>query len=61
MTLQDLVYVALIFALTGIAALFVLACDKVVGPDAAALAERAREAATQPALITSPHEEAQTA
>lgn len=33
LTVQDLIDVALIFALIGIAVLFVLGCDKIVGPD----------------------------
>jgi hypothetical protein len=59
--MQDLIYVALIFALTIVAALFVLACDKLVGPDAVALAERSREADTQPVRGTAHSQEAKVA
>jgi hypothetical protein len=41
---QDLVYVATIIAFFAIAALFVVACDRIIGSDEAALAE------SQPAL-----------
>jgi hypothetical protein len=39
--MQDLVYVASLFAFFGLATLFVIACDKIIGPDEAALAEEA--------------------
>jgi hypothetical protein len=59
--MQDLIYVALIFALTIVTALFVLACDKLVGPDTAALAERSREADAQPVRSTAHGQEAKVA
>ena len=37
--MADLIYVAVLFAFFGIAALFVLACDKIIGPDDVALRE----------------------
>jgi hypothetical protein len=37
--MEDLLYVAIIVVLIGIAVLFVLGCDKIVGPDESELAE----------------------
>ena len=37
--MQDLLYVVLIVVLVGIGVLFVLACDKIVGPDELELVE----------------------
>jgi hypothetical protein len=37
--MADLIYVAVLFAFFGIAALFVVACDKIIGPDDVALRE----------------------
>jgi hypothetical protein len=45
---QDLVYVATMIAFFVIAALFVVACDRIIGSDEAALAET-RPAAQEPA------------
>jgi len=39
--MQDLVYVASLFVFFAVAALFVIACDKIIGPDEAALVEEA--------------------
>ncbi|XVQ85375.1 hypothetical protein ACQP2K_42375 [Microbispora siamensis] len=38
----DLVYVAAMLGLVGLAALFILACDKIIGPDEVALEEDVR-------------------
>ena len=35
--MADLIYVSVLIAFFGIAALFVVACDKIIGPDEAAL------------------------
>jgi hypothetical protein len=37
--MADLIYIAVMFAFFGIAALFVVACDKIIGPDDVALRE----------------------
>ena len=37
--MADLIYLAALFAFFGIAALFVFACDKIIGPDDVALNE----------------------
>jgi hypothetical protein len=37
--MQDLIYVAVMLAFFGLAALFVVACDKIIGSDEAALAQ----------------------
>lgn len=37
--MADLIYVAALFVFFGIAALFVVACDKIIGPDDVALRE----------------------
>ena len=37
--MADLIYVSVMLAFFGIAALFVVACDKIIGPDEAALRE----------------------
>jgi hypothetical protein len=46
--MQDLVYVASLFVFFAIAALFVVACDKIIGSDEDALAEAERGAPTPP-------------
>jgi len=51
--MQDVVYVAVMVAFFGIAALFVVLCDKLIGTDESALAE------SQPA--TRAHEPAEVA
>jgi hypothetical protein len=45
--MQDIVYVAVIIAFFGIAALFVVACDKIIGADEEALTQ------SQPAPLES--------
>jgi hypothetical protein len=37
--MADLIYVAVLLAFFGVAALFVVACDKIIGPDDVALRE----------------------
>jgi hypothetical protein len=37
--MADLIYLAMLVAFFGIAALFVVACDKIIGPDDVALNE----------------------
>jgi hypothetical protein len=37
--MADVIYLAVMFAFFGIAALFVVACDKIIGPDDVALRE----------------------
>jgi hypothetical protein len=37
--MEDLIYVAVIIAFFGLAALFVVGCDKIIGPDDLALEE----------------------
>ena len=37
--MADLIYVAMLIAFFGVAALFVVACDKIIGPDDVALRE----------------------
>jgi hypothetical protein len=37
--MADLIYVAMLIAFFGVAALFVVACDKIIGPDDEALRE----------------------
>jgi len=44
--MADLFYVALIFALTGLGALFVIGCDRLIGPDESDHAEEAPRATT---------------
>jgi len=39
---QDLLYVAVMVALVIVAALFVVGCDKIIGPDDGALADQHR-------------------
>jgi hypothetical protein len=46
--MQDVVYVAALFVFFAVAALFVVACDKIIGSDEAALAEAERGAPTTP-------------
>jgi hypothetical protein len=41
--MQDLMYVAILIAFFVVAILFTLGCDKIIGPDAEALAEGARD------------------
>jgi hypothetical protein len=41
--LWDLLYVAVMVAFVVVAALFVVACDKIIGPDEVALADQHRE------------------
>jgi len=43
--MADVLYVAMMIALTAIGVMFVIGCDKIIGPDELALAEepRARE------------------
>ncbi len=41
--MSDVVFVAAIFVLTAVAALFLVACNKVMGPDEQALAEGGSE------------------
>lgn len=41
--MQDLLYVFVMVALVVVAALFVMACDKIIGPDDVALADHYRE------------------
>jgi hypothetical protein len=43
--MQDIVYVAVVIAFFVIAVLFTLGCDRIIGPDADALAEGARDVA----------------
>jgi hypothetical protein len=45
---QDIVFVAAIFALTAVTALFVLACNSLIGPDDEALAEGGPEEILEP-------------
>ena len=40
--MQDLLYVAVMVALVIVAALFVVGCDKIIGPDDEALADQHR-------------------
>jgi hypothetical protein len=42
--MQDFVYMVTLVVFFGLAALFVVACDRIIGPDEAALAEGARGA-----------------
>jgi hypothetical protein len=37
--MADLIYLAVLFAFFGVAALFVMGCDRIIGPDEAALRE----------------------
>ena len=37
--MADVIYLAVMFAFFGVAALFVVACDKIIGPDDVALRE----------------------
>jgi hypothetical protein len=46
--MQDLIYVAVMVAFFAIAGLFVIACDKLIGSDAAAL-EQSQPAGGEPA------------
>jgi hypothetical protein len=46
--MQDVVYVAALFVFFAIAALFVVACDKIIGSDEDALAEAERGAPAPP-------------
>jgi len=41
--LLDLLYVALMFVFVAVAALFVIGCDKIIGPDEDALADHGRD------------------
>jgi len=54
---QDLLYVVLLFAFTAIAVLFVIGCDKIVGPDDVEGTEapggRAHAGASEEAIIQS--------
>jgi hypothetical protein len=45
---SDIVFVAAMFALTAVAALFVLACNSLIGPDDKALAEGGPEEVLEP-------------
>ena len=47
--MADIVYVAIIVAFFALAALFVRACDKVIGPDETATVVSGREAGPAPA------------
>jgi hypothetical protein len=42
-TMSDLIFVAALFAFFALAALFVKACDLIIGPDEEALAQRVTE------------------
>jgi hypothetical protein len=47
--MQDVIYVAVLFAFFGLAALFVVGCDRIIGSDQEALAQGvAGEAAADP-------------
>jgi hypothetical protein len=46
--MADVIYLAVVFAFFGIAALFVVACDKIIGPDDVALREGLTSAPTTP-------------
>jgi hypothetical protein len=37
--MADLIYLAVLFAFFGVAALFVMGCDRIIGPDETALRE----------------------
>ncbi len=54
--MADLIYVASLFAFFAIAALFVVGCDRIIGPDEAALREGLSSVPTDPQA--EPHEEA---
>jgi hypothetical protein len=41
--MQDLLYIAVMVAFVMVAALFVVACDKIIGPDEVALADQQRD------------------
>lgn len=42
-TVWDLLYVAVMIALVAVAALFVIGCDRIIGPDDEALADHPRD------------------
>jgi hypothetical protein len=44
--MADVIYLAVMFAFFGVAALFVVACDKIIGPDDVALREGLASAPT---------------
>ena len=46
--MQDIVYMVLLLAVFAVLALFVVACDRIIGPDEAALAESAPPSPIQP-------------
>lgn len=46
--MQDVVYMAVLVAFFGVIALFVVACDRIIGPDGVALAEEEPGAHTAP-------------
>jgi hypothetical protein len=46
--MADVIYLAILFAFFGVAALFVVACDKIIGPDDVALREGLTSAPTTP-------------
>jgi len=49
---NDFTYVAIMFALFGLAVLFVAFCDKIIGPDEAALTQRATGAPDPEPAVT---------
>ena len=51
--MQDLVYMVVVVVFFGLAGLFVIACDRIIGPDEEALAEGSRgEPEPEPAPLT---------
>jgi hypothetical protein len=55
---NDFTYVAIMFALFGLAVLFVAFCDKIIGPDEAALTQRATAAPDREPSVTEGREAA---
>jgi len=48
---NDVTYLAIIFILFAVSVLFVKACDKLIGPDEAALGTRAEDSCDAPSTI----------
>jgi len=46
--MQDLVYIAVLFAFFAVASLFVVACDRIIGSDEDALADRGAPVEPEP-------------
>ena len=49
--MQDLIYVAGLIAFFALTALFVVGCDRIIGPDEEALAEDEGRTAPEPELV----------